>query len=298
MTGAANMGRGSARALRDLSEPAPPQVTVRDGALAEQWRGLADGTPVSATIPAPGVEKVSVKNVAGILRGSDPVLRDTYVLVTAHYDHIGARPAGEGDLINNGANDDASGTATVMELAEAFLRAGVKPKRSILFIALFGEERGLLGARFYARHPLVPVKQTIANFNFEHMGRTDDSEGPRLKKFNLTGFDFSTFSAIVKAGAARAGVEVWKHEKNSDGFFGASDNAAFADVGIPAHTASVTYMFPDYHQVGDHWDKIDYDNMRTVVQGSALALLDLANTATPPEWDKSNPRVARYAAAR
>src|SRR5208282_5854723 len=103
--------------------------------------------------------------VVGLLRGSDPKLKDTYLLVTAHYDHIGASPALAGDQIYNGANDDGSGTVSVIELAAALASAPSRPRRSVIFMTFFGEERGMLGSRYYVRHPLVPHKATIACVN-------------------------------------------------------------------------------------------------------------------------------------
>jgi hypothetical protein len=102
---------------------------------------------------------------------------------------------------------------------------------------------------------------------------------------------------FAQAGEA-TGVKVVKHEKNSDSFFARSDNAAFADVGIPSTTISVTYTFPDYHQPGDEWPKLDYDNMAKVDQTVALGILRLANASAAPQWNRENPKTARYVHAR
>ncbi len=123
-----------------------------------------------------------VRNVVGILRGTDPTLKATAVVVSGHYDHVGMRPSttpGE-DVIFNGANDDASGTAGVIELAYAL--KGYKPKRSIVFVCFYGEERGLLGSRYYGSHPVIPAKDTVAMVNLEQIGRTDDLEAPRSRR--------------------------------------------------------------------------------------------------------------------
>ncbi|HEY8460553.1 MAG TPA: M20/M25/M40 family metallo-hydrolase [Blastocatellia bacterium] len=237
---------------------------------------------------------VKLRNVVGLLRGSDPELKDSYVIVSAHYDHIGVRPAGEGDRINNGANDDGSGTVSVIELASALASLKKRPKRSIVFIAWFGEEKGLQGSRYYARHPLFPLDKTVAMVNLEHMGRTDDSEGPRLNSATLTGFDFTDLGPIFRASGEKTGVEIYKHEKNSDAFFSRSDNQALADAGIPAHTLCVAFLFPDYHRPGDHWEKIDYANLAKVNRTVALALATIANNAEPPKWNESNPKTEKY----
>lgn len=249
--------------------------------------------PASAAETAPETP-VIVRNVVGVLRGSDPVLKDTYVLVTAHYDHVGMKSSGDGDRIFNGANDDASGTVSVIELAKAFASMKERPKRSIVFMTFFGEEKGLIGSKYYGKHPLFPIKQTVAGINIEQVGRTDDSEGAQVASVGVTGFDFSEVGAIIKQAGDATGIRVWKHPVNSDRYFGASDNQALADQGIPAHTISVAYGFPDYHAVGDEAHKIDYDNMAKVDRAVAVAIAEIANRAQTPKWDENNPKAAKY----
>ena len=106
--------------------------------------------------------------------------------MTAHYDHIGVRPDGDGDRIYNGANDDASGAASLMEIASALSTIEPRPRRSIAFIALFGEEEGLLGSRYYGRHPIFPLASTVADVNLEQMGRTDSNDGPKIASASFT----------------------------------------------------------------------------------------------------------------
>ncbi|MBL8190503.1 MAG: M28 family peptidase [Acidobacteria bacterium] len=237
-------------------------------------------------------------NVIGVLRGSDPVLKDTYVLVTAHYDHIGMTAAMAGtDTINNGANDDGSGTVSVIELASALAKMKTPPKRSIVFMTVFGEERGLLGSRYYGKNPVFPLNKTVADVNLEHVGRTDDVEGDKTNSATLTGFDFSDMGPIFKKAGELTGINVYKHEKNSDSFFGRSDNQALADSGIPAHTLCVAFIFPDYHKVGDHWDKINYPNLAKTNRMIALALTMIANNPEAPKWNDANPKTARYVEA-
>lgn len=249
--------------------------------------------PKRSKTAAPAQPPVKVRNVVGILRGSDPVLRDTYILVTAHYDHVGLKP-GQGDGIFNGANDDGSGTVSVIELAKAFASNAVRPKRSIVFMTVFGEEHGLVGSRYYGANPLVPIEKTIAGINLEQVGRTDDNEGPQVRAFGVTGFDFSDVGAILKAAGDDTGIRVWKHPVNSDKYFAHSDNQALADRGIPSHTVSVAYAFPDYHGAGDHWDKIDYENMALVDRTVALAIWKIANGKDAPKWNAQNPKAAKY----
>jgi hypothetical protein len=236
---------------------------------------------------------VKVHNVAGLLRGSDPQLSDTYVLLTAHYDHLGTRPTGD-DKIFNGANDDGSGTVSVVEIASAIAALKEHPKRSLLFMTFFGEERGLVGSRYYGRHPIVPLEKTVADLNLEQIGRTDASDGLQIGTASITGFDFSELPGIVADAGQIVGVTVFKNEEASDAYFGRSDNQALADVGIPAHTLCVAFDYPDYHKVSDHWEKVDYGNMAKVDRAIALALLHVASDAPPPKWNESNPKAKKY----
>ena len=290
--------------LREATVPAPkvPSVNVWDKAIYDVVAAAKPGpmeATVSAHVAAPLVAPVKLRNVAGVLRGSDPELRDTYVILTAHYDHLGVRqPNAQGDGIYNGANDDASGTASVIAVGSALAELGERPKRTIVFVALFGEELGELGSRWYTGHPIFPIAKTVAEINLEQLGRTDDSEGPRVSEFNLTGFDYSDIAVSFARAGALTGVRAVKHEKNSDTFFGRSDNAAFALAGIPSTTLSVSYMFPDYHRPGDEWQKLDYDNMAKVDATVALGILDMANSAQAPQWNKENPKTARYVQVR
>jgi Zn-dependent M28 family amino/carboxypeptidase len=286
--------------------PQGPQVANADAqpittgviakpALADFVRGAADAR-ITLRARAASETVVKVRNVAAVLRGSDPQLRDTYVMLSSHYDHLGMAPSGD-DRIYNGANDDGSGSASVMEVAGALAALPVHPKRSVLFILFFGEERGLMGSRFYAAHALVPPAQTIAQLNLEQVGRTDASDGPQIKTASITGYDFSDLPSILADAAQGAGVKIYKNPQNSDAYFGRSDNQSLADLGIPAHTLCVAYDFPDYHKVSDSWDKIDYDNMAVVDRAVALGMLRLASDAAPPRWSEQYAPARRYADA-
>jgi hypothetical protein len=294
------LGAGMPR-LRDASAPVLPSVTVWDKAvfeaLANAKPGPLDAT-VSAHIAAPKSEPLQLRNVVGVLRGSDPALANTYVLVTAHYDHLGVRGTGAGYHIYNGANDDASGTASVIEIARALASGGARPKRSIVFVALFGEEMGLLGSRYYAQHPVVPLKSTVADLNLEQMGRTDDNTGPRVGIVNATGFDYTNITGVLAKAGQEFGIQVLKDDASSDPFYARSDNQAFADAGVPSHTLSVGYVYPDYHQPGDEWPKLDYENMAKVDRAVALALFRIADSIEPPQWNLANPKTAPYIKAR
>jgi len=234
-----------------------------------------------------------LRNVAGILRGSDPALRDTFVMLTAHYDHLPPAKDGE-DRIFNGANDDASGTASVLEIARALSALPVHPKRSVLFVAFFGEERGLLGSRYYAQHPLVDPVKTIADLNLEQVGRTDGEDGPQIKTASITGFDFSELPGMFVTAGEALGVYVYKNPEASDRYFARSDNQALADLGIPAHTLCVAFEFPDYHKVSDTWDKIDYNNMAVVDKLVAVGIREIANSPVAPRWNEDYAPAKKY----
>ncbi len=288
----------SAPQLLDPSEPAIPYIFVSQIALSKFLESLPDGDgPATATlhIAAASEEPVKLRNVASLLRGSDPALRETYVILSAHYDHIGICGGCEhGDRIYNGANDNASGTASVLEIASALAASQPRPKRSILFLAFFGEERGMLGSSYYVRHPIFPLAATVADLNLEQLGRTDDSEGLEFHHANVTGFDFSDIGAILRKAGEATGVEVTARPNLSDQFFGASDNRTFAGAGVPAHTISVSYKFPDYHQVGDEWQLLDYDNMAHIDRMVAEGLLTIANNPEAPRWNAANPKTQPY----
>jgi hypothetical protein len=298
-------GRGAGRGgngarLREASTmtAAPVAIlTIGDAAIRTALDAAA-APAISAHIGAPAVVPSKVRNVIGLLRGSDPALKDTYILITAHYDHLGIRDNGTPDHIFNGANDDGSGTASVIEIANALAALPARSKRSIVFMTQFGEEKGDLGSRYYAQHPIFPLAKTIVDVNLEQVGRTDDLEGPRVGAFNLTGFDYTDLPAVFRRAGEQTGIQVIKHEKNSDAYFTRSDNAAFAEAGVPATTLSVAYDYPDYHKAGDEWPKLDYENMAKVDRTVALAALDLANNPQAPKWDASNPKTERFVKAR
>ncbi|MBB3221591.1 M28 family peptidase [Pseudoduganella umbonata] len=266
---------------------AAPVVVLHDAAAAAALESA--GTTVAATIGVPQLRAAKLRNVIGVLRGADPALKNTYVMLTAHYDHLGIRN-GE---IHNGANDDGSGTVAVIDIAAALAADKARPRRSIVFMALFGEELGLLGSRYYGRHPVFPLKDTVAHLNLEQIGRTDDSEGAQVGTATLTGFDYSTVPDYLKKAGERSGVRLWKHAANSDRYFARSDNQALADVGVPAHTLAVAFGFPDYHGKDDDWSKLDYDNMARITRMVALGLQDIANDPARPQWTNV-PKAAPY----
>jgi hypothetical protein len=279
---------GNNAALRIPNDPdgkGPVLIRLSGAPAAQFLAALKPGTAatVSVHLGAPVETEVTVRNVVGLLRGSDE-LKSSCVLVSAHYDHLGMKTAGDGDRIYNGANDDGSGTVSVIELAGALSGMPRRPKRSIVFAAFFGEEKGLVGSHYYALHPIFPLEKTVAGVNLEQLGRTDGDGGER--RANVTGFEYSTVTDYLVAAGEATGVNVIKNEQRSDGFFRASDNYSLAKEGVPAHTVSVTYVFPDYHQPGDEWQKIDYENMARVDRMLAVAVIAIADSAEAPRWNK------------
>jgi len=276
------------------------RISIYGMDAVQMYDQLAPGVnaaTLNVDIPAMTERPVKLHNVVGILRGSDPVLKDTYVFVTAHYDHLGIANGGTGDVIFNGANDDGSGTVSVIEIASALASLKIHPLRSLVFMTVFGEEKGLLGSRYYGRHPIFPIAKTIADVNLEQVGRTDSTEGPQVNNASMTGIDFSDVGKIFQEAGVLTGIDVYKHERNSDAYFSRSDNQALADQGVPAHTICVAYDYPDYHRVTDHYDKIDYTNMAKVDRMIALGVVMISNNTDEPKWNETNPRTARFVAA-
>jgi len=256
-------------------------VTMRNGQTGRRLSllpSLADLDTVSADSRPPA----AAVNVVGILRGSDPALRNEAVVLTAHYDHVGIRAPVTGDSIYNGADDDASGTVAVIEMARILAR-GPAPRRTIVFVLVTGEERGLLGTRWYIDHPVVPLAQTVANLNMEMIGRPDSLAGGAGKGW-LTGYDRSTMGQILR----EAGVPLVPDPRPDQRFFERSDNIAFARRGIPAHTISSFNMHTDYHRPSDEVQFADPAHMAAVITASARAARLLAD-GPAPTWAPGDP---------
>jgi hypothetical protein len=300
-------GRPAGRRLlfaQDAQTAAPPIVQVESPELAE---ALTTPTTliISLDIPAPEDQSVTVKNVIGVLPGADPLLKSTAVLVTAHYDHIGttdtagnlAESKAQGaDKIFNGANDDGSGTVSVIEIARVLSQ--LHPKRSIVFITFFGEERGLLGSTYYGNHPLFPLAKTVADINLEQVGRTDSSEGSEIANASITGYDYSDVTKYLEDAGKATGIKIYQDPAASDQYFVRSDNAALAEQGVPAHTLTTAFEYPDYHGVGDEWQKIDYSNMAKVDRAVAFAVFNIANSRVAPKWNLDNPKTEPFREAQ
>jgi hypothetical protein len=214
------------------------------------------------------------RNVGAILRGSDPVLRDEWILIDAHYDHLGIGNPQNGDSIYNGADDDASGTVAVIEIARALAKS--QPRRSIIFLATTGEERGLIGTNYFIANPFVPLDRIVANFEIEMIGRPDSLAGGSGRGW-LTGYERSSMGESFTA----AGLPVVADPRPSQSFYTRSDNIAFARRGIVAHVISSFNLHSDYHRASDDVDKVDFVHMTALINTSVKAVELLANGPRP-----------------
>lgn len=182
-------------------------------------------------------------------------------------------------MINNGADDNATGVTAVITLADAFSRLQQRPARSIIFMTFWGEEKGLLGSRAYCEDPLWPLEQTVANINIEMIGRPE--ENAESKAWG-TGWTRSSLCAQVAAGAQRVGVEVFHREDVSEMLYTRSDNYAFVDRGVIAHSISAGSLHSDYHQPTDEVSRLNIPHMTKVIQGLFAGSLPLATGELTP----------------
>lgn len=219
----------------------------------------------------PRDRRLTSVNVLGVLRGSDPQLSAEVVVVGAHFDHIGIRPAVNGDSIANGADDDASGTVAVIEAAR-IIASGPGPKRTIVFAAFTGEEGGGFGARRYTDQPPFPLDGHVAQIQVEMIGRPDSLAGGHGKAW-LTGFERSTMGSALAA----AGLPVVADPRPAQRFYTRSDNIRFARLGIIAHTLSSFNLHPEYHTVNDEWELVDFVHMTEMVNLLARAVRIVAD---------------------
>ena len=231
----------------------------------------------------------SAPNVVGILEGSDPTLKNEYVVFSAHMDHIGvAGPRGSGgcraqgaDSICNGADDDGSGTVAVVEIAEAFAGLTPRPKRSIIFLNVSGEEKGLWGSEFFSNHPAVPISNIVADLNIDMIGRNwKDTIVAIGKEHSDLGATLNRVGAAHPELNMRPIDDIWPNEN----FYFRSDHYNFAKKGVP-----ILFFFsgthPDYHQVGDSPDKIDAEKESRVARLIFYLGVDVANSAERPRWN-------------
>ncbi|MFN0006910.1 MAG: M28 family peptidase [Planctomycetota bacterium] len=258
-----------------------PRLTVRGTLLERFRRGEIESLSLRTHVvsDAPPAFNV-VGRIPGAGRGDDQTLAEEAVVVSAHYDHLGTREAGSDgeDLVYNGADDDASGCAAVLEIAGA-LASGKKPARTVIFLLATGEEVGLLGTIYYLDHPAVPLERTIANLNVEMIGRPDALVGGAGKLW-LTGFERTDLGAAC----SKAGLEVLADPRPDQHFFERSDNYAFVMRGIVGQTFSTYDLHDDYHHVSDEADLLDYDHMEKCVVSVLGAVRLVADGELHPRW--------------
>ena len=279
------------------SRPFPPiymvSTQVANQMLAPSGRSVADLEKAIAADLKPDVFTVegvtlssslanesfaaSTENVVAYIEGSDPVLKDEVVVFSSHYDHIGMRDAGDEDGINNGADDDGSGTVTLLEIAEAFMDAkhdGVGPRRSLIFLNVTGEEKGLLGSAHYAdSDPRHPLDKTVTNLNIDMIGRFDpthpgeDNDYVYIIGSNMISQELHDINdwANTSTGIGLDLNERFNSRDDPNRFYARSDHWNFGKHGIP-FIFYFTGTHEDYHGVGDEAHKIEYDRMARIGQ--------------------------------
>ena len=227
-------------------------------------------------------EEVTAPNVIAILDGSDPVLRDEYVVYSAHMDHVGTgTPDESGDSIFNGADDDASGTSAVLEVAEAMASLPTPPRRSMVFLIVSGEEKGLWGSEWYADHPSVPLEATVANLNADMVGRNwTDTIVAIGKEHSDLGETLERVNGRYPELRMTAIDDLWPEER----FYFRSDHYNFARKGVP-----ILFFFngthDDYHGRNDEPDRIDAEKASRIAKLLYYLGEEIANADERPQWN-------------
>jgi hypothetical protein len=242
---------------------------------------LAEGATVVVEAEVKPGSKTQTWNAVGRLTGRVPKTAAEVILLSAHLDHMGARAAANAaagaDTIYNGADDDASGSVAVLELARA-IALGPRPDRTMVFAFFGSEESGGLGSRFFADRPVVPISQIVANLQFEMIGRPDAKIPPHT--LWLTGYERSTLGPAL----AKEGAQLVQDPHPEQSFFTRSDNIQLARRGVIAHTVSSYGLHKDYHQPSDEIRSIDFAHMTDSIRSMLKPILWLANSGFTPEW--------------
>lgn len=227
--------------------------------------------------------KIEGKNVMAWIEGTDPELKDEYLLLSAHYDHVGVgTPDAEGDSIYNGARDNAVGTVAVMNAAKYFAKN--PPKRSIILALWTAEEKGLLGSAYFAENPLIPLDKIIYNLNIDNGGYND------TEIITVIGLGRTSSDPLISQAVSEFGLEAIADPSPEQGLYDRSDNVNFARKGIPAPTFSLGFRaFDDeiskyYHKPGDHVDNFDLDYAVKYWKSYIRAAELIANEAAKPKW--------------
>lgn len=273
--------------LRQLRENLTVNITEFE---AHQLSFLLDYTPFQ------GTAEIETENVVAFLEGSDPDLKKEVVILTAHYDHIGiTQPDETGDYINNGADDNGSGTVALMAIANALQKAseeGIGPRRSILFLHVSAEEIGLLGSRYYSDHPIFPIENTVANYNADMIGRSTterQSSGDTDYIFIIGGdiISSSLDSLVHVANQESVDMELdytYNDLEDRNQFYRRSDHWNFGRLEIP-FVFFFTGVHEDYHRPGDTVDKIDFPKLTRTTRLIYSSTLQVANYDGRPEVD-------------
>lgn len=247
-------------------------------------------------------EKTPTQNVVAVWEGGDRILKDEYVAIGAHYDHVGLCAPGSADPICNGADDDGSGTTAMLAMAEALARAKQRPKRSVLFVWHCGEEKGLWGSRYFTDYPTVPLDKIVTHVNMDMIGRSKKTGDANPRNTNLSGPDqiyvigskmMSTELGELSEAVNKSFLNLqfdYKYDDPADPnrFFFRSDHYNYARKGIP-----IIFYFDgvheDYHRPGDEPQKIDYVKMEKVTRTVYLTVWEIANLSARPKVDKQLP---------
>lgn len=237
-----------------------------------QKRGRFQVHPDSIAILKLGVyQKLSMRNILGKIEGKNP---NEYVIIGAHYDHLGVDPMLEGDQIYNGADDNASGVSAVLQIAKAFLATGEKPERTVIFAFWDGEEKGLLGSKYFVQN-FPEIKKVKGYLNFDMIGRNNNEARPTHVVYFYTE-SHPVFGDWLKNDIKKYKLNLTPDYRPWDKPVGGSDNASFALLDIPViwyHTDG----HPDYHMPSDHADKINWNKVVDITKASFLNMWNLAN---------------------
>ena len=220
-------------------------------------------------------EDITSSNIIGVLEGKSK--KDEYVIISAHYDHLGMKKNGAGDLIYNGANDDASGVTGVLALAAYFKKVG--HERTIVFAAFTAEEMGLIGSTYFGKG--IDAAKFVAGINLEMIGKTP-SFGPNTAW--LTGFERSDFGKIIQKNLEGSGYQLFPDPYKKFNLFFRSDNASLARLGVPSHTFSTSPIDvdPDYHQVSDEAETLNITVITQTIQAVAIGTESIINGEDRP----------------
>jgi Peptidase family M28 len=251
-------------------------IRAGSGPVFRDLRDLSITVAMKDTVTS----SLTAPNTVGILEGSDPQLKREYLVYSAHMDHIGITP-GQPDSINNGADDDASGTVGVIELAEAFSRAGARPKRSVIFLTVSGEEKGLWGSNYFTSNPPVPIDNIVADINIDMIGRNwPDTIVAIGKEHSNLGTTLNRVNAAHRELGMTAIDDRWPGER----FYFRSDHYNFARRGVP-----ILFFFngvhEDYHEVTDSPDKINSDKEARILRLLFYLGQEIANAPKRPRWN-------------